>query len=85
MGRSVGDLLTGVPFSCRPDRFRVPPSPSAGGCPEVSGSPNRFNGLTGAEAALLLMAEMRAGDSSAAPDVVTYTTVLSGVVRAEVS
>ena len=49
----------------------------------------RFDGLTGAKAALLLLDEMKrkisADGSENAPDIFTYTTVISGVVRAEVS
>lgn len=49
------------------------------------GSTARFDGLTGAEAALLLLEEMKmVADSTASPDIFTYTTVISGVVRAEV-
>lgn len=46
----------------------------------------RFNGLIGAEAALLLLKEMKGlgTGSGATPDIFTYTTVISGVVRAEV-
>lgn len=43
--------------------------------------------MIGAEAALLLLEEMKMLPSAAgvSPDIFTYTTVISGVARAEVS
>lgn len=43
--------------------------------------------MIGAEAALLLLEEMKSmpDASGVSPDIVTYTTVISGVARAEVS
>ena len=48
---------------------------------------SRFQEVIGAEAALLLLEEMKvsAADSGAVPDIFTYTTVISGMARAEVS
>lgn len=55
--------------------------------PFFAGSTNRFEEVIGAEAALLLLEEMKvsAGDSGAVPDIFTYTTVISGMARAEAS
>ena len=50
------------------------------------GSTARFEGMIGAEAALLLLEEMKSMPVACgvSPDIVTYTTVISGVARAEV-
>lgn len=46
----------------------------------------RVDGLIGADAALLLLEEMKKSrGSEASPDIFTYTTVITGVARAEVS
>lgn len=52
-----------------------------------AGSTSRFEEVIGAEAALLLLEEMKmsATDSGAVPDIFTYTTVISGMARAEAS
>lgn len=44
----------------------------------------RLDGCIGAEAALVMLEEMKTRASLTAPDTFTYTTVISGVVRAEV-
>lgn len=50
------------------------------------GTTARYDGIIGAEAALLLLEEMKMlpAASGVSPDVFTYTTVISGVARAEV-
>lgn len=55
--------------------------------PFFVGSTSRFEEVIGAEAALLLLQDMKvsAADSGAVPDVFTYTTVISGMARAEAS
>lgn len=52
-----------------------------------SGITARFDGVIGAEAALLLLEEMKIlpSASGVSPDIFTYTTVISGIARAEVS
>lgn len=52
-----------------------------------AGSTDRLYGLIGVEAALVLLEEMKLPGNNglrATPDIFTYTTVISGVVRAEV-
>lgn len=52
-----------------------------------AGSTDRLDGLIGAEAALVLLEEMKLSGNNglrATPDIFTYTTVISGVARAEV-
>lgn len=44
----------------------------------------RLDGFIGAEASLILLEDMKTRASLTAPDTFTYTTVISGVVRAEV-
>lgn len=51
--------------------------------PIFAGGTSRFQEVIGAEAALLLLEEMKA--SGTVPDIFTYTTVISGMARAEVS
>ncbi|CAM9143566.1 unnamed protein product [Scytosiphon promiscuus] len=59
------------------DYLREPPSSS-----RISA---RFDGVIGAEAALLLLEEMKTlpAASGVSPDIFTYTTVISGIARAE--
>lgn len=50
------------------------------------GSTASYDGMIGAEAALLLLEEMKMSPNATgvSPDIFTYTTVISGVARAEV-
>lgn len=70
----------------RCSRFIEMPTQPRDPCVPRAGTIDRFHQVTGADAALLLLEDMKMGayGEAVAPDVFTYTTVIMGIARAAV-